>query len=470
MIIPIVGASYQMDAVSFDIQRTVNLYPILSESGSSKSIAALRRTAGLKEFITIGNGGIRGGIESASRGFFVSGDGFYEIFGNKTKVMYGTLGTDKGVVQLAENPTQVMVIDGTSGYIFNKTTDTFSQITDINFPVASSLTYQDGYFIVTAAGTGKFYISGLNDGTSWGALDFTTVEGVPDDLVAIVSDKSNLWAFGTKSIEIYQNTGNASFPFQKLIGAFIETGCAAKNTPKILDNSLFWLGSDENGNDIVWKANGYAAQRVSTQAIEKKIAESNDVSESYAWVYHERGHAYYMLQIKGLNTTLCLDTATGLWHERIYRNTTTGAEEQHRGSCHVFFNQMHLVGDRETNQIYEMSLDYYDDNGDPQVWRRITPHYHQEKTLITHAQLELDMEVGQGLQTGQGSDPKIMMRYSDDGGHTWSSELWRSLGKVGQYLTRVKWNKLGRSRDRVYEISGSDPVKIQINEAILNGS
>lgn len=468
MIVPFVGMTYQMDAVSFDLQRCVNLYPLLSESGSSKSQSGLRKTAGLLEFTTIGNGEIRGGTESAGRAFFVSEDTFYEVFNNKTSTSYGTLDTTKGVVQIEENPTQVMIIDGVSGYIFNKTTDTFVKITDANFPVPSSLTFQDGYFIVTEASTGKFWISNINDGTTWDALDFTTVEGVPDDLVAIVSDKSNLWAFGTKSIEIYQNTGASPFPFQKLVGAFIETGLAAKNTPKILDNSLFWLGSDENGDDIVWKANGYAAQRVSTQAIEKKIAESNDITESYAWVYHERGHAYYMLQIKGLGTTLCYDTATGAWHERSFRNTTSNDEEQHRGSCHVFFKQKHLVGDRETNQIYQMSLDFYDDNGDPQVWRRISPYYDEEKQLISHAQFELDMEIGQGLQSGQGSDPKIMMRYSDNG-HIWSDELWRSMGKVGEYDTRVKWNKLGRARQRVYEVSSSEPVFVQINEAILNG-
>lgn len=469
MIVPFVGGSYQMDALSFDSQRCINLYPLASESGTSKSVSALRSTSGYEEFTTAGGGGMRGAIEASGRAFFVSSNELYEISADGTATLRGSLLTYTSRVQIKENPTQLMIIDDTYGYIYNKTTNVLEQITDLDFPTASTLTFQDGYFLVSKTDSGSFYISGLNNGLTWAALDFTTVEGSPDKLVAIYSDRSNIWCFGTKITEIYQNTGNATFPFQKIIGATVDTGCAARHTIQNVDNALVWLGSDENGDDVVWKNNGYSAQRISTQAIERRIAQSNDTSESYAWVYHERGHAFYMLFVKGLNTTLCLDLATGLWHERAHRNTLTNDYEQHRGYCHIFFKGKHLIGDRETNQIYNMSLDFYSDNGDPLVKERTTPHYSQERMLITHAQLELDMEVGVGLTNGQGENPQIMMQYSDDGGFTWSSELWRDIGKKGNYKARVKWNRLGRSRDRVYRVVVSDPVFVQFNEAILNG-
>jgi ribosomal protein S11 len=469
--INIIGGSYEMEAVSFDAQRCVNMYPLISESGTSKSPAALRSVAGLLEFSTIGGGGIRGGIESAGRAFFISGDEFYEVLNDGTSTKRGDMASATSYCQLSENPTQVMIIDGEgNGYIFNKTTNVFAQITDEDFPVASSLTFQDGYFIVSEANSAKFYISNINDGLTWDTLDFTTVEGSPDNLVAVVSDKSNLWAFGTKSVEVYQNSGSSLFPFAKLAGAYIETGCDSANTIKIVNNTLVWLGSDENGNAIVWRLDGYNAVRVSTQSIERKISEGSNLEESYAWVYHERGHVFYMLQIKGLNTTLCLDLATNIWHERVFRDPLTGEDRQHRGSCHVFAFEKHLVGDRETNQVFDMSLNYYSDNGNPLVKKRITPHLSEERRLITHAQLELDMEIGVGLQSGQGSDPQIMMRYSDDGGRTYSSELWRTIGKVGNYKTRVRWNRLGSSRDRVYSFEISDPVFVQINAAYLNNT
>ena len=465
MIVPFVGQTYQMEAVSFDNQRCVNLYPIVSESGTSKAPTALRSVSGLLEFSTMGIGAIRGGIESANRAFFVSGTGFYEVDSAGVSTLRGTLLTSGSIVSIEENPTQIMIVDGEYGYIFNRTTNVFTQITDADFPVPSDLTFLGGYFIVTSGQT--FQWSAVNNGLSWDATDASTVESSPDALIGCKADSSNLWFYGTKTTEVFQQSA-IGILFQKMSGAVIETGCAAQGTIQEIDNALIWLGTDENGDSIVWKSNGYNALRISSQAIEMKIAESTDFTESYAWVYHERGHAFYMLQVKGLNTTLCFDLSTQAWHERVYRNTTTNAEEQHRGSCHIFFRQKHLVGDRGTNQVYQMSLDFYDDNGDPMIKERVSPHYDEEKALITHAQFELDMEVAVGLVTGQGSNPQVMMQYKDSGG-AWSDELWRDIGKIGAYKTRVKWNKLGRSRDRVYRIRISDPVFVQINEAILNG-
>lgn len=468
--LPIAGPTYQMEAASFDNQRSVNLYTIMSESGNSVSPAALITTPGLSLFATVGGGPIRGCIESDSRAFFVSGNGFYEIDSAGAETLRGTLNTLTSRCQLADNPTQIMIIDGVNGYIFNKTTNTLTQITSPNFPTPSSLTFQDGYFIVSEANSSKYYISSLNNGLTWGALDFTTVEGSPDALVAVRSNRSNIWAFGTKITEVYQNTGNANFPFQRISGAFIQTGCAAPNTIRNLDNRLIWLGIDENGDSIVWMTNGYNAQRISTQAIERKIGESSRFDESFAWTYHENGHAFYVLQVKGLNTTLVFDISTQMWHERVYRNPSTANEEQHRGACHLYAFNKHLVGDRENGNIYMMRQGIYSDNGDPMVRKRVTQHISEAKQLITHKQLELDMEVGVGLVSGQGSTPQIMMRYSDDSGRTWSSELWRDIGAIGDYGRQVIWNKLGRSRDRVYEFSISDPVFVQFNELILNGT
>jgi hypothetical protein len=469
-IIPFVGPSYQMEAFSFDHQRCVNLYAIVSESGSSASPSALRSTPGLQDFAELGGGPVRGGIESQGRVFLVSGSGFYEVFSDGTTENHGTLNTFTSRVQILDNPTQIMVIDGTDGYIFTKTTDTFAQIIDADFPTPSSLTFQDGYFIVSAANTNNFHISALNNGLSWGALDFTTVEGNPDNLAAVYSNQSNIWAFGTKTTEVFQNTGAASFPFQKLRGAFIQTGCAAPDTIQNIDNSLIWLGTDENGGAIVWRSNGYNATRISTQAIELLISTSDRFDESYAWTYHERGHAFYCLQIEGLNTTLVVDLSTGLWHERVYRNPITNNEEQHRGSCHVFAFNKHLVGDRETGMVYEQRLDVYTDSEDPIVRKRILPVIVAENELIPHWQFELDMEVGIGAVSGQGENPRVMMRYSDNRGRTWSSELLREFGEMGEYNTRVVWNALGSSKGRVYEVSVSDPVFVQINAAYLNGS
>lgn len=469
MKVPFVGPSYQMDAVSFDHQRSINLYPLLSESGTSKSVSALRGTPGYTEFADVGGGPIRGSIAStANRSFVVSGNEFYEILADGSSVNHGTLNTFTGLVAMAENINQVMVVDGTDGWIFTKATDTWAQIVDADFPTTSYVTYQDGYFIVPEDGTQNFFISSLNDGTSWDALDFTAVESSPDDLICTFSDNGNLWLFGNRSVEVYQNTGAAAFPFERIPGAIIQTGCAGRFTVQKFDNTVMWLGVDELGQGVVWIANGYSAQRISTQAIESRINSVEDFTESYAWVYHEQGHIYYVLQVQGLDTSLVYDGNTGLWHERMYLNPQTNQEELHRGQTQFFFANKNLIGDRADGKIYHLSLDFQDDNGDEQIRERISPHYAEEKRRISYASFELDMEVGKGLTSGQGSNPKIMMQYSDDGGFTWSSEIWRDIGPLGNYRTRVNWYRLGSGRDRVFKVRVSDPIFVQMNEATIN--
>jgi len=464
-----VGPTYQMDALTFDCQRCVNLYPLASESGTSKSVSALRSIPGYSLAYTLGGGGIRGARTVGNgRAFVVSGYDFYEVLTNGASVIRGTLLTATSRVSIAENIDQVMIVDGQYGYIFNMTSLVFEQIVDVDFPVCETVTYQDGYFIVPQKDTNNFYISAINDGLTWDTLDFSQAVSSSDPLLSVFSDTGNLWLFGSRSTEIFTNTGAAAFPFERIQGAVIQTGCAAAQTIQAFDNTIAWLGVDPQGRGVVWKANGYQAQRMSTQAIEAIISSATDFTESYAYVYHEQGHVFYVLQIKGLDTTLVYDGATGMWHERAY-NSASG-QEQHRGNCHFFFDQSNFIGDRTNGNIYRQRLDIFSFNGDEIHRERISPHIADEKKNIAFSSFELDMETGRGLQSGQGSDPQIMMQYSDDGGRTWGNERWISTGKVGKYKTRVRWGRCGSARDRVWKIRYTEPTFFQINDAYLNAT
>lgn len=464
-----VGPTYNMDAVTFDAQRCVNMYPMASETGTSKSVSALRSAPGYDLFAEAGGGPIRGAKTAANgRGFVVSGFDLYELNTDGTATDRGNLLTATSRVSMAENGDELMIVDGTYGYIFNYGTNTLTQISDPDFPACNTVTFLDGYFIVPATGTNNFYISGILDGTTWETLDFSNAAASPDNLVAAWADTGNLWLFGTQSTEVFQNTGAAAFPFERIPGAIIQTGCAAAYTVQSFDNTIAWLGVDEQGRGVVWKANGYAAQRLSNQAIEGVIASVNDFTESYAYVYHEQGHVFYCLQIKGLDTTLVYDGATGLWHERTFVDNTINEQQQHRGSCHMFFNQKNMIGDRASGKVYQQSLSFYDHDGDEMHRIRISPHSADEKRNITFSSFELDMETGRGLSSGQGSDPKIMMKYSNDGGRTYGNEMLASTGAIGKYKTRVRWSRCGSARDRVWYVRYTEPTFFQINEAYIN--
>jgi len=464
-----VGQTYAMDARTFDVQRCVNMYPIASEVGTSKSPSALRSIPGYTLFCTAGGGSIRGAkTASNGRGFVVSGYELYEIKTDKTATLKGTLLTGTTRVSMAENGTQLMIVDGTYGYIYNMDTDAFVQITDTDFPECSIVDFQDGFFIVNENGTANIYVSGIYDGLSWDVLDTDRADAFPDNLNSLITSNGNLWLFGENGIEVWQNTAKTNgTPFERITGAVIPVGCIAKHSVQEFDNSVVWLGRNEDGGRAVFKAAGYnTAQRISTQAIESKIADAVNVEFSYSYTYYEQGHLFYVLQVKGLDTTFVYDAATNMWHERQYYDDLLLEDTQHKGSCYFSFNGKSLIGDRANGNVYEQSLGVYNFNGEDIRRIRVAPHIQEEKQNIAYSNFELDMEVGVGNSDAE--NPQIYLKYSDDGGYTWSNEKLANVGALGKYKTRVRWARLGSARDRVFEVGYSEQTFFQINEAYIN--
>ncbi|MCR4301597.1 MAG: packaged DNA stabilization protein, partial [Sulfuricaulis sp.] len=335
-----------------------------------------------------------------------------------------------------------------SGWIINLAAGTLTEITDPDFPSGvKRATYQDGFFCVAGDGTQRFYINfSPNVGTSWDGLDFASAEGSPDHTIGIISDHRELWLFGERSAEVWVNTGNSDFPFERSGNAFIEHGCAAAGTIAKIDNTVFWLGSDASGAGIVWRADGYTPLRVSTHAIEKAIA-GYTISDATAFTYQQEGHSFYVLTFPTDSKTWVYDAATQLWHERAWRDPSTNELYRWRPACHCYFNREHLVGDYADGRVYSLDLDTYTDDGDPIKRIRATAATEHEQKRVFYNSLTIDMETGVGLASGQGSAPLLMVRWSDDGGHTWTSGTTVGIGGIGvggigEYDTQVKLSRL----------------------------
>jgi hypothetical protein len=317
----------------------------------------------------------------------------------------------------------------------------------------------------------RLWITSLLDGLSVDPLDFVSAEGAPDDITALIVDHREVWVLGTNSVEVWYNAGTADFPLQRIQGAFNEIGCISPYSLAKLDNGVFWLGSDARGKGIVYRANGYTGTRISTHAVEWQIQQYADITDAFGYTYQQDGHAFYVLIFPSANTTWVYDVATQAWHERA--GFENGQFTRHRSNCQMAFNNEIVVGDFQTGNIYAFDLEDYSDNGQIQkwyrTWRALPTGQNNFKRTAQHS-LQLNCEAGVGLNTGQGSDPQVMLRWSDDGGHTWSNEHWTSLGPIGAYGRRTFWRRLGMTlklRDRVYELSGTDPVKIAITGAEL---
>jgi hypothetical protein len=466
MKINLVGPTYTEWSRPFDPQRTVNLYPVFDKYGG-KEVSALYGTPGLSLFASLGTGPIRGSYKAANGRFFVvSGSVLYEVDGTGASIARGVIDQNIGNISIAENGFQLAICDQESGYIFTYSTDTFAKITDPDFPAAGSITFIDGYFIVNKNNSGQFYISDINDGTSWGALEFATAENSPDNLRRVFRGIGQLWLFGEDSTEIWNNTGDSTFPFEAISGAETETGVLSPFSVVEIKKSLFWVGRDRGGSGTVYMTSGFTPTRISTPPIEQRIIAATKSDEIVAYTYNDQGHEFYVITGGGLDTTLVYDLTTQLWHERAYNNN--GVYETQLPITHSYVFDKHIVGDKNNGKLYELSEEFFDDAETPIICERIFTNLSEENKRVRFNRLEVDFEGGVGLQSGQGSSPVCTIEISKDGGQTWGNEYQLSIGAVGKYKTQAVLRRIGIAQELTFRLRISDPVKKAITGAFLS--
>ena len=567
---PILGASYVARSVNAADSRMVNLFPELVPEGG-KEPAFLQRAPGLFYLAAVGTGPIRGLWVMNNVLYVASGGALYSVSSSFTATRLGFI-NGTGPVSMSDNGVQLFVACNPDAFIYNTSTNSFSQIADPDFPGAVTVGYLDGYFVFNEPNSQRFWVTSLNDGTQIDPLDFASAEANPDVIVSLMVSHREVWLFGNNSIEVWYNAGTADFPLERIQGAVMEYGCQAPYSVAKMDNSLFWLGADARGSGIVYRSNGYNAQRISTHAVEWQIQQYAVTNDAIAYTYQQDGHSFYVLVFPTADTTWVYDVSTGVWHERAFWN---GKEfERHRSNCQANFAGQIVVGDWENGNLYRFDLNYFLDWTFRQRWLRswrALPAGQNTLKRTAHHSLQLDCETGafystsvsyevnwvavtdsvlraavnlapdnaiwketfSGRMLGDANNsgdvtsadalafsrygaggalntaaintyiadvvtpiligdpnkyaayvfvnpnaapvpsdqaPQVMLRWSDDGGHTWSNEHWASTGKIGEYGRRVFWRRLGMTlklRDRVYEISGSDPVKLAIMGAEL---
>lgn len=458
------SASYTARSLLANAQRCMNLYPETNVPDATAP-TTFYGTPGRKLWSTIpGSGGVRS-LYQASNGdlYGVRGGELYRYTANAWTRM-AALGSASGQVSAADNGVSAVFVDGTTtAPTVNLTTLAVGAMAGEGWYGADFVEILNSFLIFNKPGTQQFYITGALDLTL-DPLDFASAESVPDVLLRQIKDHNEIWFFGTESIEVF-GASTAIFPFERISGATMETGCAAANSVCKMDNSLFWLGSDERGDGMVWRANGYQPGRISTHALEEEMRLYSRIDDAQAYSYQQGGHSFYVLSFPTVGKTWAFDSATGLWHERAYRDERNQLGRV-RDNCHVVYKRKHLVGDWENGNIYELDLDTYTDNGAPIRRTKSFQHLTTSGLRQFFSKLTLDMEAGVGNDNEP--DPQVWMRWSDDGGKTWSSTLTKSLGKVGEYRNKPDFNRLGSGRDRVFEVSTTANAKIVLQGAYLD--
>jgi hypothetical protein len=462
----VVGGSSQEYSLPFNAERTVNMYAVLDQRG--KKPASLYSRPGNSLFTTAGVGAGRGGFAATNdRVFVVSGPQLYELFSNGTTTLRGTLNTSAGNITLAENGVQLAICDGTDLYIFTYATNAFQRVVSANLPTAASVIFLGGYFVVNRSpNSGIFQISAPYDGTGWGALDFATAESSPDNLVRVANVFGQLWLFGDLTIEVWSNTGAASFPFQRLNSAAnLAVGVVAPDSVLQIDNTVYWVGKDNNGAGMVYKADGFTPQRISTEAIELRIQSAPDITSLKAMSYQEAGHTFFIITGGGMETALVYDISTRLWCEWAYFNSEGNYELPLTNYLFYAFDKT-LALDKNNGNIYHQKQTFYSDNGEEIARDRIFTHIFDNGNPFLIKNLIVNFETGVGDNTV--TDPKVMLYLSNDGARTFYTYYETALGKLGKFLFRVVFWRLGRHRQCTFRVRVTDSVKVVITGGAFN--
>lgn len=457
MKLPLLGGAYGGRVKSVSPERCLNFY--LESHGNEYHLVG---TPGLTLRVTLSYGPIRGMHLFGERLYVAAGAYIYEITSGHVATQLGFIGTSAGPVYFADNGTSIVLIDGSAdGYTI--TASILAIIADVDFEGGTSITYQDGYFIVTVPSSSRFRFSDLNSATSWIDTDFASVEGAPDKVRATISDLRQLWLLGVNTGEVWDNTGDSDSPFQRNPSGFMHKGIAASGTLGRLDNSIAWLSEDERGKGLLVQANGYTPAIISPQAINWQWAQYSRVDDAFSFTYQIEGHEFYVITFPTDNATWVYDALEKQWHR--WSSNIDGDElSRHRANCHCFAFGRHYVGDYATGKIYTIEPNVYTENGEEIIRDRICQNVDSENEFSLD-EVEILFEAGVGLVTGQGSDPQLMLRTSKDGGYRWGNEQWRSAGQIGEHSMRAVWRKQGRSRNRALWLRVTDPVKWVITGA-----
>ena len=457
--VPFVGPAYAYPDSPIAVQELVNYYlEVVSNQG--RDPVALRGYPGLVSFTTGLAGRVRGMGTFDGITYVVAGTTLYTIASDGTATSRGTI-NGTGRIKMIQNPTQILICDKpighlnafavfpgntTEAYVYTKVSNTLTLIADVDFSAAND--------------RGFFWSQETDDFLLYDALDTAQAGANGDKVVGCLTDDRQLVIFGEVSTEFWYFTGD-TIPFSRQDGAVISYGCIAPDSITRGADTFFWLGHDKS----VYSASAFSPVKISNYAIDDAIQTYANPENAVGFYHTWKGHKFYTLSFDEATWVYDVDLGPEIgWSKRKSWNI-----DRWRGTEATFNYGKQLIGDHYTGTIWEMRSDIYDEGGEILEAKRTGNYYHNNQNTFWLTEFELIMQVGRGLIIGQGSDPKVMLRITKDGGRTWGPERQRSLGVQGANDTRVRFTRNGKSNTSMaVEIRITDPVPRDIISAVGN--
>lgn len=478
-----VAGAYVSASIYQDDQALINWYPEIDGAKNpgvrqmdvvgDRGVIALYPRPGLVPVCTPKNAPVRAiySLPGQTQILAVVGNTLYLIDASFVPTAVGTLLSTSGPVSITENGVSAYLVDGTNRYTYDWGTNTFAVVSgaDGAFTGGTRCDNVDGFIIYNKPNSTQW---GCTDvlSTASSAQNFASKVGYSDNLVTLISDHRQVFLLGERTSEWWADVGAYPFPFQVIPGTLMQHGIVSPFSVARLGESVAFLSHDDRGQGVVVVMQGYTPVRVSTHAIEAdiaKMAATSTINDAIAFSYQFNGHEFYHLTFPTADKTWCYDMATGFWHQLASRDSKNNLH-RHLGNCACVFRGYVLMGDYQNGNIYKLDADTYTDNGAVFPCVRRAPHITNNLKRVFYRSLQLQFQPGVGISSGQGADPQAMLRWSDDGGSTYGNEHWSSIGQMGAYKNRAIWRRLGTARDRIFEVTVTDPVYRVIVSAELD--
>lgn len=456
------GIGLRGHSPAIDAQRRINCY-LEPQPEEDRTRLALVGSPGLSPFCTsIGASPSRGmwAVNTLTTPllFSVHSSTLYSINNAAVVTVIGTINTNSGDVSMADDGTFLVIVDGINGYVYNMSSGTFTTIVDGNFTTTpTTVTWQDNYFIVTSSTNRQFQLSQITpsvDPTVWPAVQINFTGSGGGQILGGIADHSVLELFGDVYSEFWQDTGTPDFPYASIPGSSQEFGLAARWSLCKYDNSLAGLFRNKMGDVQVARMSGFGIKKLSNHELDHNINDYANTADAEGFGYMLKGNPLLQIGFPSAGKTWEFSGLSNTWGER---QATDGT--RYWANKFTVFQGRKLVSDYRNGNIYEIDDEVYTDNESLMPMEVVSKHIWHDDKYITIPQIQIDVESGVGLTTGQGVNPQLMLEISKDGGQTFTAVSWASMGAIGQYTQRVIWRRLGRARDWVLKLRITDPVK-----------
>jgi Phage stabilisation protein len=462
--VPLFGSGMAGKSYTVTRQRRLNCYLENRQDGDKAQVVCYG-TPGLSLQFTLANIA-RGVFGTQSALYAVSGSTFYSLASTGSVLYSQSISSNTGLVAMANNATQLLLVDGSAGYIFSS-----GALTPISAPAfpngCQTCTFISSRFVVEKPNTQQFWVSDVFDGSMWNSLAFASASQYSDNIVAVDSLTANLVIFSERHVEFWQDVGATPEPFAPILSATSEYGLEARFSRSHVDNSIIYLAHNPQGNPQICRIQGYQVTVISTPDLDYILNSFAYVNDGVSLSYMIDGHPMYQLSIPNANRSFLYDCSTGVWSE-VQTGLTAGYAQRHTGNLGTYYAGNTLITDYANGNVYMFSGSEYTDNGTTILRELVSRHANEDFNVFTVDEVYVDMETGVGLNSGQGILPNVSLECSKDNGRTFGTPLPYGLGAMGNYLVRMIWRRFGSARDFVFRLRMTDPVKFVITNAALS--